>query len=165
MKNNVLVFTCIVVLGILMSSCQTNETNPNQEIITTFYQVFNERQDLERFLDFYDDTAVLEDIINGDRIEGKQALRDFFDWSNPDFKLLQENSLVIKEPIVNNHKAVVSGHFTPFKWGDTEFEAMHFTTLLTLNESGKIIKQVDWINYPSNLVNYDTRKNSNAWLK
>ncbi|MEX0361811.1 MAG: nuclear transport factor 2 family protein, partial [Allomuricauda sp.] len=130
-----------------------------------FFKVFNKRQDFERFLDFYDDTVVLEDIINGDRIEGKQALRSFFDWSNPDFELLEESSLVVNEITVDDNRVVVSGYFTPFKWGDTEFEAMHFTTLLTLNESGKIIKQVDWINYPSNLVNYNTRKNSNTWLK
>ncbi|WP_422351465.1 nuclear transport factor 2 family protein [Flagellimonas sp.] len=166
MKNSMhLFFWLIMVLNIPLSSCQTEEPNPNKEIVAEFFKVFNKRQDFERFLDFYNDTAVLEDIINGDRIEGKQALRSFFDWSNPDFELVEESSLVVKEITVDDNRVVVSGYFTPFKWGDTEFEAMHFTTLLTLNESGKIIKQVDWINYPSNLVNYNTRKNSNTWLR
>ena len=57
------------------------------------------------------------------------------------------------------------GYFTPFKWGNAEFEAMYFTTLLNFNEQGKIIKQVDWINYPSTLVDYDNRKNANEWIQ
>ncbi|WP_420399569.1 nuclear transport factor 2 family protein [Flagellimonas sp.] len=165
MKNSTLFSCWILILVTLLSSCETQKTNPNRETIEEFYHVFNKRQDFERFLNFYDDTAVLEDIINGDRIEGKKALRDFFDWTNPDFELLEENSLVVKEITADDNRVAISGYFTPFKWGDTEFEAMHFTTLLTLNASGKIIKQVDWINYPSNLVNYNTRKNSNTWLK
>ncbi len=42
---------------------------------------------------------------------------------------------------------------------------MHFTTLLTVNEAGQIIRQVDWINYPASLVNYNERNNSNEWIQ
>ncbi|MEX0362395.1 MAG: nuclear transport factor 2 family protein, partial [Allomuricauda sp.] len=102
MKNSMhLFFWLIMLLNIPLSSCQTEEPNPNKEIVAEFFKVFNKRQDFERFLDFYDDTAVLEDIINGDRIEGKLALRSFFDWSNPDFELLEESSLVVKEITVD----------------------------------------------------------------
>lgn len=51
-----------------------------------------------------------------------------------------------------------------FKWKDSSFEAMYFTTILTLNETGKIIRQIDWINYPATLVNFNLRKNSNEWI-
>jgi hypothetical protein len=62
------------------------------------------------------------------------------------------------------NKVVTTGHFTAFKWGELEIEAMQFTSILTFNSSGKIIKQVDWINYPSYLVDYNNRKNSNKWI-
>ena len=84
---------------------------------------------------------------------------------NPDFKKLEDNSLVIEKKMIGKNYAVVKGYFTKFLWNDTEFEAMHFTTILTFNEFGKITKQVDWINYPANLVNYNERGNSNHWIR
>lgn len=136
-----------------------------EESINKYYQVYNRREDIDSFMDFYDDAIVFEDIINGDRIYGKKNLRDFFDWDNDSFKTLDSNRLVISEKVIQNNKCVVKGYFTPFKWGQTEFEAMHFTTILTFNESKKIIKQVDWMNYPASLVNYSERKNSNSGIK
>jgi len=35
----------------------------------------------------------------------------------------------------------------------------------SLEYSNYTIKQVDWINYSTDLVNYDERKNSNKWIK
>nr|WP_299382115.1 nuclear transport factor 2 family protein [Allomuricauda sp.] len=165
MRNKISVLYRILFLGMLLSACQSQETNPNKDIVSEFYHVYNERQDFERFLGFYAEEAVLQDIMTGDKIEGKPALRDFFDWTNPDFKSLEENTIVVSEILVDNNKVVVSGHYSRFQWGNSEFEAMHFTTLLTLNKVGKIIKHVDWINYPATLVDYEHRKNSNDWIK
>ncbi|MFT6827204.1 MAG: hypothetical protein ACJAZV_000485 [Roseivirga sp.] len=107
---------------------------------------------------------MLEDMINGDRVEGKEAFSEFFDWKNPDYVKLDSAALYIREQIIDNNKVVTTGHFTAFKWGELEIEAMQFTSILTFNSSGKIIKQVDWINYPSYLVDYNNRKNSNKWI-
>ncbi len=154
-----------LVISLFFYSCSNKETSLVENTTDQFYQTFNERQDFEKFLSFYAEEAILEDIVNGDRIEGKEALKNFFDWTNPDFQLLEDNSLVVSEQIIQNNKAVVQGYFTPFKWGTAEFEAMHFTTILSFNEEGKIIKQVDWINYPATLVNYNERKNANEWIE
>ncbi|MCG8330728.1 MAG: hypothetical protein MI974_23730 [Chitinophagales bacterium] len=163
-KRNLLLYISLIIV-LLSYSCKTDHNYSTEKIIADYYQVFNERQAFEDFLDFYADSILLEDIVNGDKIVGKQSLRNFFDWSNPDFELLEENSLYVLEQLVNKNKAVVKGYFTAFKWGDATFEAMHFTTIFTFNESGKIVKQVDWINYPATLVNYNERKNSNEWIK
>lgn len=152
------------VIGFLFSACSSEESGI-EETVDAYCQTYSSRKDLDTFLSFYDEQIILEDIINGDRILGKKALRDFLDWNNPDFKLLEANSLVIQEKIIQNNTSVVKGYFTKFQWGQLEFEPMHFTTILTFNESGKIIKQVDWINYPSTLVNYNERKNSNEWIE
>lgn len=155
----------VLLIGLLFCSCETNERILTERIIDEYYHVYNNRQDFKQFLDFYDENIVLEDIVNGDRIVGKQNLKDFFDWTNPNFINLEKNSLVIVEKLFDGNKSVVKGYFTKFKWGDSEFEAMHFTTILVLNESGKIIRQTDWINYPSTLINYSKRENSNEWIK
>ncbi len=59
---------------------------------------------------------------------------------------------------------MVKGYFKGFSWNGNEFNPMHFITLLTFSESGKITYQVDWINYPSELLNYQNRKDSNSWI-
>lgn len=144
----------------------TPRSKVNIEGITTeFYEVYKARKDSKRFLEFYSDSVVLEDMVNGDRVVGIQALEKFFDWSNEDFQLIEKEAVVVKDIYVAGHVAVVYGYFTPFKWGDAEFEAMHFTTQLDFDKEGKIVKQVDWINYPSTLVDYSKRRNSNKWIK
>lgn len=150
--------------GLFFNACSNEKQNDIERIVDEYYSTYNERQDVEKFLGFYDDKILFEDIINGDRIEGKSELKNFLDWENVNFKLLEDNSLRITETIIQGNKAVVKGYFTPFQWGEHEFESMHFTTILTFADNYKIIRQVDWINYPSDLVNYDERKNSNDWI-
>lgn len=155
----------VLLIGLIFHSCSNREGSDIDKIVEDYYQTYNTRQEIEEFILFYDESIVLEDIINGDRIAGKEALRNFFDWGNPNFKSLDTINLMVNEKIIKDNKAVIKGYSARFQWGGTEFGFMHFTTILTFNESGKIIKQVDWINYPSNLVDYDTRKNSNRWIK
>lgn len=153
-----------LVAGLIFHSCSSTESSIDK-IVEDYYKTFNKRQDLEKFLSFYDEEIILEDIVNGDRIIGKKELGDFFDWNNPNFKSLDKNSLIIESTIIANNTSVVKGHFSSFQWRNAKFEPMHFTTILTFNERGKIVKQVDWINYPSDLVNYNERKNSNEWIE
>ena len=155
----------ILIFGLLFSSCSFDKNNTIESILDDYYSTYKKRKDIDKFIEYYDNYIVLEDIINGDRIEGKSALRNFLDWENPNFKVLGDNSLTVTEEIIDINKAVVKGYFTKFQWGEYEFESMHFTTILIFNESGKIIKQVDWINYPNTLVDYNKRKNSNEWIK
>ncbi len=152
-------------LTMLTVSCESEQHVPVRDTAGEFFQVYGARSDEERFLGFYADDAMLLDILNGDSISGKQALAVFFDWSNPEFKSLGSQALEVDELIADGNIVVAKGHFTRFQWGDTVFEAMHFTTLLTFDKQGKIIKQVDWINYPSTLVDYGKRKNSNRWIE
>ena len=158
------VFT-LLIIGLCLSNCSTDKDHALESIIEEYFETYDKRQDLDKFLDYYDNNIVFEDIINGDMIIGKSNLRNFLDWGNPNFKMLESNSLKITEKIIQENKAAIKGYFTKFQWGENEFEAMHFTTILVFNDSGKIIKQVDWINYPANLVDYNKRKNSNEWIK
>lgn len=158
-------FLYAILVLLLLNSCVFQQHSNQKELVNAFYSVYNQRKDIASFLAFYDDSIVIEDIINGDRIEGKENLRKFFDWGNPDFECLEPSYLVIREQVIDEDKAVVRGYFSRFRWGMLEFERMHFTTILTFNEQQKIIYQTDWINYPSELINCEDRKNANDWLK
>ena len=155
----------VLLFGLLFNACSIDKDSAIERIVDDYYKIYNKRQDIDKFIGFYDNDILLEDIINGDRIEGKSDLKIFLNWGNLNFKILESNSLKITEKIIKGNKAVVKGYFTKFQWGQIEFGPMHFTTILTFNDSNKIIKQVDWINYPTGLVNYDERKNSNEWIK
>ncbi len=133
-------------------------------IVDDYYQTYADRQDFEKFLTFYDSSMVLEDMIYGNRVEGIDNFRAFFDWPNPNFELRDSVALVVTDQIFSSNEVVTIGYFTPFSWGGLEVEAMHFTTILTFNTEGKIIKHVDWINYPPYLIDFESKKNSNKWI-
>jgi len=158
------VFISLSLTLLLLSCTATEKQDSIRQEVEEYYQTYQQREDFQRFLSFYSDDVVLEDMISGDKIEGKSALAEFFNWDTPGFQKTEDQALIITEQIIEGNKVVTKGYFTPFQWGETRFEAMHFTTLLTFNEQGKIIKHVDWINYPSTLLNYQKRKNSNSWL-
>ncbi len=61
--------------------------------------------------------------------------------------------MVIKTQTIDGNQAITSGYFTEFEWKGTKFEAMDFITIHTFNNDLKIIKQIDWIKYPPNLLN------------
>lgn len=158
-----LVIFLILVVGLL--SCSTKNQNKTiRPIAEEYFETYKARKDFNKFLDFYDEQIVLEDIINGDRILGKRNIKAFLNWDNPEFKLIDTVVLVVENLILDENKVVANGHFTPFQWGDSKIEAMHFTTILFFNENKKIIKQVDWINYPYNAIDSENRKNANDWI-
>ncbi|MEX0316065.1 MAG: nuclear transport factor 2 family protein [Allomuricauda sp.] len=160
---------CIAVVSVsflvLFLSCGKKKELDVFPIVSEYYKTYTERKDFKKLMSFYDDNVILEDIINGDNIVGKKMLIEFLDWDNPGFQKMEKDALVIYEQIIEKNKVVTRGYFTEFQWGGTKFEAMHFLTVLTFNNSGKIIKQVDWINYPSNLIDYEKRRNSNEWIE
>ena len=152
-------------LVILCIGCTTSSSENLTDVAERYYQTYAERSDFDAFLSYYDSTVVFEDIMSGVSLDGVNELKEFFSWENPDFQLIDSVSLVVEELYTDDNTIISKGFFTPFQWHDTTYEAMHFTTVLTLNEKEKIVKQVDWINYPNSLLDYQNRANSNLWIK
>ncbi len=149
---------------ILLFACTSAERDIS-DITADYYRTYEERSDFDTFLSFYDKDMVLEDIMLGERIIGRDSFALFFDWNNPKFAKKESTALRVEKQIIQGKQVVTQGYFTPFRWGETEVSAMYFTTILTFNEKGKIIRHVDWINYPNNLLDYDNRKDANLWIK
>ncbi len=162
MKHTLVVSVLILLLFL---SCENKKELDIAPIVEEYFETYSERKDFKKLISFYDDDIILEDIVNADKIAGKKALIEFLDWNNPNFRKVEKEALVIYDQIIDKNKVVTRGYFTEFLWDGAKFEAMHFITILTFNNSGKIIKQIDWINYPSNLIDYEKRRNSNEWIK
>ncbi len=149
-------------LTLLLLACNTKPHTTNN--VDQFIMLYEERSDFQGFLDLYSVNMVLEDMVTGYRLEGRDAFAEFFNWPDKRFEKLSEKTFIIQNKVVEDNKAVISGYFTPFKWKGETVEPMQFTTWLHYNEEGKIIKHVDWINYPNSLIDYTGRGNSNLWI-
>lgn len=154
-------FLYLLTCFLFLSSCTESDT---LRIANDYFDTYRQRTDYEKFISFYDDEAVLEDIINGDRIIGKESIKTFFNWDHPDYSRRAEKALILESLLIKGDLAVAKGYFTAFSWKSSTFGPMHFTILLSFNQDGKIIKQVDWINYPASLVDYNQRNDSNDWI-
>lgn len=153
-----------ILCGFLLISC-SHKDNDLKAIAEKYYQTYSEHQNFDDFMSFYADSVILKDYMFGEKIIGKTALMDFFNWNNPDLVFKDSLALVIERLVTDESHIVASGYFTSFEWGGSSFESMQFTSILTLNSVNQIILHEDWINYPNNLLDYSNRKNSNNWLK
>lgn len=90
----------LFLVSLIGQSCSIPEDQLTAERAKAFYDVYSSRQHFGKFLDYYADSVVIEDMINGDRIVGKKAVSVFFDWSNPAFQLNGTKALVVTEMII-----------------------------------------------------------------
>lgn len=165
MKNRkwLAVIFSIIVLTTLACS-KENPKESIRSIAEAYYETHKVRKDFEGFLSYYDEQIVLEDIISGGQVEGKNNLKAFLNWDDKEFKLIDTVAIVLEDLVVDGNKVVAKGYYTPFLWGVSEFEAMYFMTILYFNEDQKIVRQIDWINYPNSLFDFENRKNANEWI-
>ena len=96
----ILVFGCTF----LLQACQSQQTDITTRV-DQFFQTYNQREDFDYFLSFYVDDILFEDIISGDRIEGKENLRAFLDWENPGFQKAEDKLMVLTSQVVEGNKA------------------------------------------------------------
>lgn len=152
-------------LFLLISCGQTLSKSDLQHTIDDYYSTYQQRTDFDKFLTFYDADIILEDMISGTRVIGIEDFKTFFDWNNPNFKLQDSLALRITDQTITSNRIFTSGYFTSFSWNGTTIETMQFYTILHINEEGNIERQIDWINYPTNLIDYSNRKSSNEWIE
>lgn len=69
----------LVITLLLINLCCSSSATDSSQIVDAYYKTYAERSDFEKFLSFYDSTIVLEDMIFGERIEGIEDFRAFFD--------------------------------------------------------------------------------------
>ena len=153
----------VLCLSLLLATC--NNQSDISHKVDRFILIYEDRTDFQGFLDLYAEDMILQDMITGFKLEGRDDFADFFNWPDARFEKLNEKTIIVQNKAVEGNKAVISGYFTSFKWNGKAVEAMQFTTWLYYNEQGKIKRHVDWINYPNSLIDYTTRGNSNEWIK
>ncbi|KZN41388.1 hypothetical protein [Pseudoalteromonas luteoviolacea] len=152
---------CLLTLLLFLSACNITPESERvftlSEIAKRYVKTYQEREDFDEFLSYYDENVVLEDMLYGIRVNNKRAFGEFFNWAAGDFKILNnEPTFVLTQQVIDEQQRtiVLYGSFNPFVYNTIQFGPWRFTTLLKINEDGLIYYQQDWINYfPRSFIN------------
>lgn len=160
-----LIFSC------WLTACQT--TGQGQKIsqediqkqTKAYLQTYAFREDFEKFLSFYAENAVVEDVIRGEQVNGISAIKNFFNWDDGEFSMANSVTHLVTEKInISGNQAIVQGYFMPFEYAGVTLGPWRFITRLEFNEELKISKQTDWINYTPKVI-FNDSPNANLKLK
>lgn len=122
---------------------------PNYEVIANaFFQTYKERTQFDKFLTFYADDMIFEDVFYRVKLKNKEQFSEFYDWHKGDFDRLANQHILRLDNVVVEHEQIVArGEFLRFSYNGKEMGPWPFVIWLEFDEHGKIIKQQDWINY------------------
>lgn len=152
-------------VSILLWQCEVADTKSNltsrsiavKKTTEAYFQTFAERKDWEKLLSFYQEDFVFEDVIVQKHTKDIEAFKAYYDWPNPNFKKLfpEQKHLEIEYIITNDSMSVVQGHVNPFYWEGKLWKMEwggKFTIWLFFNQELKIIRQIDWFEYPGDVL-------------
>ena len=148
----------IAVLCVLIFSCGSpSSEESNCELSSAYFEHYAQRTDWDSFLERYAADVVFEDVILCKHLDGRNAFSAFYDW--PDSLFLKHPdypaTLVLKQLECSDSTAVGTGYFNPFYYSGHLFsDTMHmrFTIWLEFNQSGQIVHQSDFIEYPPEIL-------------
>ena len=155
MNRQLLTKLLLMLVYLNFFSCKVNKPPLLKTRVADYIQTYQERTDWDKLLSFYSDTLHFEDINLGLKMDGIEAFKQFYDWPNPDFQKLIPNQLIFKTEavLIQRNQAIIRGQFEPFIWKKERQEwAGDFVFWLYFNEDGKIVKQLDYVKYPSWII-------------
>ncbi len=146
-----------VVLISLPTSAQPMRDIKVKSWAEDYFARYAARDDWPGFVNQFAEDLQFEDPLANMTLTSREEFKAFYHWPDPSFSKHPDHpeTLVLEDLLVQGNLTIGSGYFTPFKYqGFTyaEKEPMRFTIWLTWNDDGKIIKQVDWIDYPDELL-------------
>lgn len=138
----------LLFLVFCLAACRsTSSTSAIQHSVSQYFDIYSNRADFDAFMSFYAEDAQLQDLVYGNHIRGKEALREFFRWDADPIRFEGSSSLVISEQVIQGNQVVTRGHFVEFDYLQQKMGPWRFVIWQEFNERGKIIRQEDWINY------------------
>lgn len=142
----------VLVLGLLLtfvSGCQTPKQSQSvaQEAAQAYFALYAQRQDFAAFMTFYRQDAELQDLVYGNHVSGKQAIKAFLKWDSNPISFNGSASLVVSEQVAEGNHVVTRGYFVPFVYQQQTLGPWRFVIWHEFDSQGKIVRQYDWINY------------------
>jgi hypothetical protein len=130
---------------------------PNiQEIAEDYFNTYAEREDWEKLLSFYSPYVQFTDELLDHNLSDLDELANFYNWPDTAFRKKDPEigHLKLDHITTNDSVAIGFGHFTPYYWKGILYaqDAPAFTIILEFDENMKIERQVDYIEYPPELL-------------
>ena len=147
------------------SNAPTPEAEPvsrTEQVAATardYFTTFAERQDWEKLCSFYREDMIFEDIILQIQLDSLWQFKKFYKWDEEggNFRKLspEQQHLTLESLVANDTLAVARGHVNPFYYYDQLIDSewgMSFTIWLYFDDSLKISRQIDWMEYDPNVM-------------
>ena len=123
--------------------------------ITNAYFMAYNSHNVEQILRFYDDNAVLIDVNLDHQLTGKDNFRrvaeDMFLGSSDLYRDVKFKVFGMEQ---DEYLMTIKGEMQNLRWNRGYLENWKFVSRIYFNESGKIIKQEDEVDYPDDVKKY-----------
>ncbi len=142
------------VFGFGQAAEQVDMKKKLKAIANGYFMAYNEHN-VDKILLFYADDAVSIDHNLNHTLEGKEEFRrvanDAFNGRSRIYKNLHFKIFGMEQ---NGYQLTVRGEMQHIEWKEGYPENWKFTAEIDFNEEGKIVKQVDYIDYPADVLKY-----------
>lgn len=158
MKNKLqrlyLFYISISILSFFLISCDSLNQKKNMKTAQEFYQTYAERKDVKKLMSFYSELPVYIDAVPQITVKGKENIQNQYNWSDPSYKIHPQYPQTVKidQIISNDSIVIVSGQYNPYYYNDKLINKMQFNSWLYFNKEGKIVKQIEWVQYPMDIL-------------
>ncbi|MCB0621607.1 MAG: hypothetical protein KDC43_28135 [Saprospiraceae bacterium] len=145
----------------LFSVCRSGNGGPSradqvEQVALQYFATYAEREDWDKLLSFYRSDLEFEDVMLLLELDGLEDFKEFYNWPDTGFHKLvkEEPHLILEDLLVNDSTAVGYGFFKPFYWYGTLYgeDQPYFSIVLTFDDSLRIKRQVDFIEYPVDIL-------------
>lgn len=142
----------VALAGIMLVSCNKNESqNKAKEVAEKYFESFADRKNYNQMKSFYNDSVQYENVIQNTTVlnlETGYLLNNIYSWNDKSIVYENNKAVTVNNIIANDSVVVVNGEYNKYTYKGFQYSPMRFTTYLYLDKNYKIIKQVDWYNYP-----------------
>ena len=139
-------------------ACEPAELPREQQTRATaraYFEVYEQREDWDSLLTFYRDDVHFKDANLSFEADGIEAFKDFYNWPDTNFRKIvpDQKHLVLQSMLVQDSVVVGQGRLSPFFWHNELQEwPEDFTIWLYFDQNMKIYRQIDWVRYPTWMI-------------
>lgn len=138
----------LLIVVILNGCASLNKSSQLSQVVSDYFDTYSKRNDFNKFMAFYADTAHLKDIVYGNSFDNKMEIRNFLDWNKGEFKILGgKKALTVTRHTYGDNSAITEGFFHRFSYDGERLGPWLFVITQEFDSNNKIIRQTDWINY------------------
>lgn len=139
----------VLLFGLFVFLMACSKENKQMGLAERFFEIYSKRGEIDQMLSFYADDFQYENIgFESETDDPKFLYEKFYGWSDKAFQYESEKTVEVDEIVVGEKSIVAKGTTKNYTYNGKAVEGTRFVIWLELDESGKIVQQTDWFDYP-----------------